>query len=148
MRIGERVGEEEDEVAEWQRWERGVRRCSYKETIPTFRIQGFLGNRTMICVFLNSSKRRGGPLPGLLRPISPILRCNLVLHTDCSPTSPQYHQCSVISTIQPLLWLFLHDLIHPRFPLVARGLHHHYDLVPHYTRDFLLVTIVFDPSTT
>ena len=62
MRMGEREDEEEDEVAKWQRWERGVRRRSYKETIPTFRIQGFLENRTiLICALPNSPKRRGGP---------------------------------------------------------------------------------------
>ena len=66
MRMGEREGKEEDEVAEWQRWERGVRRRSYKDTQPTFRIQGFLENRTMlICTLPNSLKRRGGPLSGL-----------------------------------------------------------------------------------
>ena len=30
----------------------------------------------------------------------------------------------------------------------ARGLRHHYDLVPHHTREFLLFTVVFDPDTT
>ena len=49
-----------------------MRRCSYKDTQPTFRIQGFLGNRTMlICAFPNSPKRRGGSLSGLLRNRSP-----------------------------------------------------------------------------
>ena len=67
MRMGEHEAEEEDEVAKWQRWEHGVWRRSYKETIPTFRIQGFLGNRTLlICALPNSPKRRGGPLSGLL----------------------------------------------------------------------------------
>ena len=141
MRMGE--GEEEDEVAEWQRWERGVRRRSYKDTLFTFRIQWFLGNRTMICAFSNSSKRWAVVWASAqLRPISPILRRNLVLHIEYSPTSPQYHQGSVISTVQPLLWFFLHDLsnwhflIYLRFPLVARGLRHHYDSISHHTRDF------------
>jgi hypothetical protein len=31
-------------VAEWQRWERGMRRRSYKALSPPFRIRGFLGN--------------------------------------------------------------------------------------------------------
>jgi len=48
MRMGEREGEEEDEVTEWQRWERGVQRRSYKDTLLTFCIQGFLENRTML----------------------------------------------------------------------------------------------------
>ena len=74
MRIGEREGKEEHEVTEWQRWERGVRQRSYKDTLPTFHIQGFLGNRTMICAFLNFLKRCGGPLSGL--------PCN------CSPYGP------------------------------------------------------------
>ena len=95
MRMEEHEAEEEDEVAKWKRWERGVRRRSYKETIPTFRIQGFLGNRTiLICALPNSPKRRGGAViwaSAQLRPISPILRHNLVLHTEYSPTSPQYH---------------------------------------------------------
>ena len=78
----------------------------------------------MICAFLNSSKRHGGPLSGLPRKYSPslIFRRNLELHTEYSLTSPQYHQGSVISTVQPLLWLFLHDLIYSRFPLVAQGI--------------------------
>ena len=72
MRMGEREGEEEDEVTEWQRWERGVRRCSYKDTLPTFRIQGFLGNHTMlICALSNSPKRRARPLSGLPRNYGP-----------------------------------------------------------------------------
>ena len=68
----EREAEEEDEVVKWQRWQRIVRRHSYKETVPTFRIQGFLGNRTMlICTLPNSPKRRAGPLSGLLRNCGP-----------------------------------------------------------------------------
>ena len=63
MRIGEREGKEEHEVTEWQRWERGVRQRSYKDTLPTFRIQGFLGNHTMlICALPNSQKQRVGLL--------------------------------------------------------------------------------------
>ena len=74
MRMGEREGEEEDEVTEWQRWERGVLRRSYKDTLLSFRIQGFLGNRTMlICALLNSPKQRAGPLSGLPRNYGPYL---------------------------------------------------------------------------
>ena len=54
---------------------------------------------------------------------------------------------SVITTVQPLLLFFLHDLFSPRFPLVARGLRHQYDLVPHRTGDFLLLTVSY-PGTT
>ena len=158
MRMGEREDEEEGKVTKWHSWERGVQQCSYKDILLTFCIQGFLGNRSMpICAFPNSPKRRAGPLFGLPRncgPISHVFLCNLVLHTEYSLTSPQYHQGSVISTVQPLLWFFLHDLsnrcflIYSRFPLVARGLHHQNDLVPYHTVDFLLVVVVSDPSTT
>ena len=55
---------------------------------------------------------------------------------------------SVITIVQPLLWFFLQDLFSPRFPFVARELRQHYDLVPHRTRDFLLLIIVSDPGTT
>ena len=79
MRMGEREGKEEDEMAEWQMWERGVRRHSYKETVLTFRIQGFLGNHTiLICALPNSPKQHAGPLSGLLR--------------DCGPYHPFFTQ--------------------------------------------------------
>ena len=55
---------------------------------------------------------------------------------------------SVIATVQPLLRFFLRDLFSPRFPLAAPGLRHQYDLVPHHTGDFLLLTVVSDPGTT
>ena len=57
------------------------------------------------------------------------------------------HYGSVITTVQPLLRFFLRDLFSPRFPLVARGLRHQYDLVPYRTEDFLLLT-VSNPGTT
>ena len=66
MRMGEREAEEEGEVAEWQRWEHRVQQRNYKETVPTFCIQGFLENHTMlICALLNFQKQRAGPLSGL-----------------------------------------------------------------------------------
>ena len=72
MQMGEREGKEEDEVVEWQRWERGVRRRSYKDTLSTFRIQGFLGNRTMLIYALpNSPKRHPGLLSELSRNYGP-----------------------------------------------------------------------------
>ena len=72
MRMGKREGKEEDEVAEWQRWEHGVRRHSYKDTLPTFCIQGFLENHTMlICALPNSPKRHARPLSRLLRNYDP-----------------------------------------------------------------------------
>ena len=54
----------------------------------------------------------------------------------------------VITTVQPLLWYFLHDLFFPRFPLVAWGLRLHYVSVPHHIGDFRLLTAVSDPNTT
>ena len=72
MRMGEREGKVEDEVVEWQRWEHGVWQHNYKDTLPTFRIQGFLGNHTMlICAILNSPKHHVGPLSGLSRNYGP-----------------------------------------------------------------------------
>ena len=72
MRMGEREGEEEDEVTESQRWKRGVRRRSYKDTLLTFCIHGFLGNRTMlICALSNPPNRRAGPLSRLPRNYGP-----------------------------------------------------------------------------
>ena len=43
---GSVMAEEEDEMAKWQRWERGGRQRRYKALSPPFRIQGFLGNRS------------------------------------------------------------------------------------------------------
>ena len=72
MRMGEHEGEEEDKVTKWQRWERGVRQRSYKDTLLTFCIQVFLGNRTMlICALPNSPKWRAGLLSGLPRNCGP-----------------------------------------------------------------------------
>ena len=72
MQMGKCDGEEEDEVMEWQRWERGVWQRSYKDTLSTFRILGFLGNCTiLICALLNSPKQRAGPLSGLPRNYGP-----------------------------------------------------------------------------
>ena len=39
--MGSAKAEEEDEVAKWQRWERGVRRRSYKALPPLFAFKGF-----------------------------------------------------------------------------------------------------------
>ena len=38
--------EDEDGMAEWQRWERGMQRRSYKELSPPFCILGFLENHS------------------------------------------------------------------------------------------------------
>ena len=38
--------EDEDGMAKWRRYERGMRRHNYKALSPPFRIRGFLGNRS------------------------------------------------------------------------------------------------------
>ena len=58
--------EEEDEMAKWQRWERGVRRCSYKALPHPFAFEGFLETAPKIGASPNSPQQQGGPLPGLL----------------------------------------------------------------------------------
>ena len=145
MLMEEHEGEEEDEVTQWQRWERGVWRRSCKATLPTFRIQRFLGSRTMlICALPKSPKQRAGPLSGLPRNYGPYRPFSMQLGTahrifaDLSaiPSRLSNFYCTVIAPV------FLHDLsnrhflIYPRFSLAARGLRHHYDLVSHHTRDF------------
>ena len=146
MRMEEREGEEEDEVTEWQRWERRVWRRSYKDTLLTFCIQGFLGNRTMLnCALLNSPKRLAGMLFGLPHnygPYRPFFDATRYCTPNICRPLCKNHQGSVISTVQSLLRFFFHDLsyrhflIYPRFSLVARGLRHHYDSVSHHTGDF------------
>ena len=54
-------------MAKWQRWERVVRRRSYKALPQPFRIQGFLGNRSRDFCHPEFSATEGGPLPGPLR---------------------------------------------------------------------------------
>ena len=56
--------EEEDEMAKGQRYERGVRRRSYKALPPPFRILGFLGNRSRDLRFSEFPAIESGPLPG------------------------------------------------------------------------------------
>ena len=139
MRMEEREGKEEDEVVEWQRWERRVRRCSYKDTLSTFCIQGFLGNRTMlICTLLNSPKRRGGRYLGFRATTTHIAHLSPQVVTAHRIFANFSAICygSVITIVQPLLWFFLRDLFSLRFPLVARGLRHHYVSVPHCSGDF------------
>ena len=57
--------EEEDEMAKGQRYERGVRRRSYKALPHLFAFEGFWETIPMICASLNSLQQQGGPLPGL-----------------------------------------------------------------------------------
>ena len=65
-------------MAKWQRWERGMRRCSYKALSPPFRIRGFLGNRSRDLRLSKFSDAAYGPLPGLLRNRGP---CRLFITT-------------------------------------------------------------------
>jgi hypothetical protein len=58
------MAEEEDEMVKRQRYERGVRRRSYKALPPPFRIRGFLGNRSRDLRFSEFPTTEGGPLPG------------------------------------------------------------------------------------
>ena len=57
--------EEEDEVAKWQKWERGVRRRSHIALPHSFAFKGFWETISAICASPNSLKWHGGPLPGL-----------------------------------------------------------------------------------
>jgi len=85
------MAEEEDEMAKGQRYERGVRRHSYKALPLPFRIRGFLGNRSRDLRFSEFSATEGGPLPGLSRKARPaplIDHRNRLLLAEYSPTSP------------------------------------------------------------
>ena len=53
-------------MTKWQRWERGVRRRSFKALPPPFRIRGFLGNHSHD-LRPNSPQQQSGLLPGLSR---------------------------------------------------------------------------------
>ena len=133
--------------AKWQSGKGGSAECSdavIKKLYPPFAFKGFGKPHNADLHPSEFSKAACWAViwaSAQLRPISPIFRCNLVLHTEYSPTSSQYHQGLVISIVQSLLWFFLHDLsnrhflIYPRFSLVARGLPHHYDLISHHTGD-------------
>jgi len=82
--------EEEDEVAKWQRWERGVWRRSYIALPPLFRIQGFLGNRFRDLRLSEFSEMAWWAVTwafAQLQPISPIYRRNLLLLNEYSLTS-------------------------------------------------------------
>jgi len=86
------MAKEGDKVAEWQTWERGVRRRSYIALPPLFRIQGFLGNRFRDLRLSEFSEMAWWAVTwafAQLQPISPIFCHNLLLLTEYSPTSPQ-----------------------------------------------------------
>ena len=81
---GNARAKEEDEMAKWQRWERGVRRHSYKALPHLFAFEGFWETAPMICAPPNSPQQRGGPLPGLSRNCSPYGPFIAVIYY-CSP---------------------------------------------------------------
>ena len=74
---------------------------------PHFSHKGFLGNCSMICVSPNSSKRLGGPLPGLprncspFRPFSPQLVTAHRIFTDFSaiPLRLSNSYCTAITLV-------------------------------------------------
>jgi len=83
--------EEEDEMTKWQRWERGVRRCSYKALPPPFHIRGFLGNRShdlRLSEFSATARWAVTWAFAQPRPISPIYHRNWLLLAEYSPISP------------------------------------------------------------
>ena len=83
--------EEEDEMANLQRWDRGVWRRSYKALPPPFRIQGFLGNRSHDWSLSEFSATSSWAITWAFaqpRPVSPIYLRNLLWLTEYSSTSP------------------------------------------------------------
>ena len=83
--------EEEDEMAKWQRWERGVRWHSYKALPPPFRIRGLLGNHSHDLCFSEFSATARWAVTWAFaqpRPVSPIYLRNLLWLAEYSPTSP------------------------------------------------------------
>ena len=59
------MAEEEDEMAKWQMWERGVRRRSYKALPHLFAFEGFWETVPAICVSPNSPQLKVGHYLGL-----------------------------------------------------------------------------------
>ena len=113
--------EEEDEMAKWQRWERGVQRCDYKALPPPFHIRGFLGNRSHDLCFSKFSTTEGGPLPG---PSHNPGSYHRFIFAICYG-SPNIHQhlrqplrLSNI-TAQPSLWFFLDDSVFSKMTVVS-----------------------------
>ena len=88
---GNARAEEEDEMAKWQRWERGLWWRSYKALPHLFTFEGFWETVPTICASLNSPQQHGGLLPGPSRkprPVSPIYLHNLLRLAKYSSTSP------------------------------------------------------------
>ena len=73
--------EDEDGMAKWQRYERGMRRRSYKALSPPFRIREFLGNRSRGLRLSEFSNAAYGPLLRLSRNRSPC--CSFIATVSC-----------------------------------------------------------------
>ena len=95
----------------WQSGKGGSACCSgtiIKHEPPTLRIQGFVGNRSMICASPNSPQQCGGPSPGLSRNysmyrpfIAAICYCSsnirrLLRHLLCLSN---YYYCTAITPV-------------------------------------------------
>ena len=78
-------------MAKWQRWERGVRRRSYKAFPPPFCIRGFLGNHSHDLRLSEFSAIAWWAVTWALaqrRSIPPIYFHNLLRLAEYSPISP------------------------------------------------------------
>ena len=135
---GSSRAEEEDEMAKWQRWKRGVRRRSYKAHPPPFAFEGFWETAPSFAPLQILHNSVVGRYLGFCATAAHISYLSLQVVTAHRIFADFSAICYglVITIVQPLLRFFLHDLFSPRFPLVARGLRHQYDLVPHHTRIF------------
>ena len=105
------MAKEEEEMAKGQRYERGVRRRSYKALPPPFRIRGFLGNRSRDLRFSELSAIAWWAVTwAFTQTVASI--------ADLSPQSVTARRIfadlsanrygSVITTVQPLLRYFLY----------------------------------------
>ena len=78
-------------MAKWQRWECGVRWRSYKALPLSFRIRGFLGNRShdwRLSEFSATARWAVTWAVAQPWPVSPIYLRNLLQLAEYSPTSP------------------------------------------------------------
>jgi len=107
------MAEEEDEMAKGQRYERGVRWCSYKALPHLFAFKGFWEIVPAICVSPNSPLLNVCYYLGLhvaltrIANLSPQFVTARRIFADISTN----RYGSVITTVQPLLQCFLRDSI-------------------------------------
>ena len=137
-------------MAKWQRWECGVRRRSYKALPPPLIFEGFWETAPGFAPLRILHNRVVGRYLGLRANTAHIAHFSLqfvIAHRIFADFSAIRYG-SVITTVQPLLQYFIRDLFSPKFPLVARGLRQQYNLDPLHAGNFLLKTVVSDPSTT